>query len=266
MMSRLRALHPLLAGALVIGAAACSSGDDQSSFPPLPPLGPQTIADPLAYLVEGTKPGDAAHPLRPGDAMTYRRQDMGGYQDEDAYLLPDGSAALDWSYPPFGAFDVDHGDGGEHYTVADGEVDIVATQDGSKPGIVQHFAGWVAFRTDATSAPICGVAPIRAYTCYWRQTVAFPEIGKVDTIISQHYNTRNQTRAGALEVSFWGRGYGRLAWQAWRRAGRPVDPQRCPDFGFNAPPRPDLVLTDCRENVNIVPEPDPLKPAQLWQP
>lgn len=254
---------------LLSALAACSGIGGGGPVSPVggtpAPVPAPTIADPLAYLVEGVTPGDASNPLRAGDAMTYRRQDFGGYQDEDAYLLADGMAVLDWSYPPFGPFVAANGDGGESYAVSGDAVSITATQDGGKPG-VQTFNGWVAFKTDAAATPQCFVAPIKAYTCYSRQTVTFPKIGAVDTIVSDHYSTRNPASAPAMERSFWGLGWGRVAWQAWTRGGAPVDPARCPDFGWNQPPRPGLVLSDCRENVTVVPQTTPLDPAQLWHP
>jgi hypothetical protein len=260
----------ILAGLLLaldmIGAPAFAM--QPGVVPGLPPLGPVTIDYPLAYLAEGEHPGDASALLRAGDHMSYRRQDFGGYQDEDAYLLADGTAVLDWSYKPFGPFVMQNGDGGESYTIApDGTVYIAATQDGGKPGVVQKFDGWVAFRIDATSTPKCFVAPIKAYTCYYRRTVNFPKLGPIDTIVSEHYNIGNPKKAGAMERSFWASGYGRLVWQSWNRGAAPVDPARCPSFdGFNTPPQPDLVLADCRESINIVPQTTPLDPAQLWHP
>lgn len=262
MISR-NAQHFFLSATLLLALAACGGGHGGTSS--APPVAATTIADPLAYLVEGVTPGDAGNPLRVGDAMTYRRQDFGGYQDEDAFLLADGTAETVWSYPPFGPFVAAQGDGGEHYTVSGDTVFIDSTQDGGKPGI-QQFNGWIAFRTDATATPTCFVAPIGAYTCYSRQTVTFPRIGAADTIISEHYNIADPARAGAMERSFWGLGWGRLAWQAWTRGGIPVDPSRCPDFGWNQPPQPGLVLADCRESANVVPQTSPLDPAQLWHP
>lgn len=254
-----RALRALAAPLLALLLACCASS-------PAPAPGTPTIAAPYAYLVEGATPGDSAHPLQPTTAMTYRRQDFGGYQDADAYYLADGTVALDWSYPPFGPFAVGNGDGGEHYVLNGAEVDIVSTQDGSQPGVVQQFTGWVAFRNDATASPNCFTAPIGAWTCYYRQTVTFPALGALDTIVSEHYNTANAATAGAMERSFWALGYGRLVWQSWQRGASPVDPTRCPDFGFNAPPQTGLVLSDCRENVTIVAQASGLTPAQLWQP
>jgi hypothetical protein len=98
--------------ALFFGLAGCSGR------PAPPPPGVQTIS-PMEYLVESQKPdGNTATPMRQADPLTYRRQDFGGFQDEDAFLLPDGSAILTWSYPPFGPFDARYGDGGERYTSA----------------------------------------------------------------------------------------------------------------------------------------------------
>lgn len=261
-------MRRLLGLALLAALAGCSGGGLSGGGTPLSPVPPAsvTVPDPIAYLVEGETPGDAAHPLKSGDTMTYRRQDFGGYQDEDAYLAADGTPILTWSYAPFGPFVAANGDGGESYSIApDGTVSIVATQDGGKPG-VQHFNGWIAFRTDATATPTCFVAPIKAYTCYQRQTVTFPKLGPIDTVISAHYSTKNPATAPAMERSFWGKGWGRLAWQSWTRGGAPVDPSRCLDFGWNQPPQPSLVLSDCREAVNIVPQTTPLTPDQLWHP
>jgi len=75
----------------------------------------------MEYLIESRNPdGNTSTPLHQADRLTYRRQDFGGFQDEDAFLLRDGSAILTWSYPPFGPFDARHGDGGERYCPSSG--------------------------------------------------------------------------------------------------------------------------------------------------
>lgn len=247
-------------GSALLALAACAGGN-----PSPPPLNPATI-DPMAYLAERQTPGDLGSPqMTTATAMNYRRQDFGHYQDEDSFLLSDGSAATAWSYAPFGPFVAANGDGGEHYVLTNGEVDIVATQDGSKPGI-QTFVGWVVFRNDATTTPACFVAPIGAWTCYYRATVSYPNLGAIDTIVSEHYDLSSPVTAQAMERSFFGYGWGRLTWQAWTRGGAPVDPARCPDFGFNAPPAAGWTLSDCRESVNLVDQFTPMTPLQLWQP
>ena len=127
------------------------------------------------------------------------------------------------------------------------------------------------FRNDATASPTEFVATLgtaQAYTRYWRQKVTYPNLGTIDTIISEHYNAANPTRATAMERSFMGLGWGRLVWQAMGIATpQPSDlATRCPDFGFNVPPYTNWRLNDCRENVTIIPASGQLTPAQLWHP
>jgi hypothetical protein len=141
--------------AMLFGLAGCIG---PSGPPAPPPPGAQTI-NPMEYLIESRNPdGNTSTPLHQADRLTYRRQDFGGFQDEDAFLLPDGSAILTWSYPPFGPFDARNGDGGERYIIDGHTVRIDSTQDGGTPG-VQYFTGavcggtgWVAFRDDADAS------------------------------------------------------------------------------------------------------------------
>lgn len=269
--------------AMLFGLAGCSG---PSGPPAPPPPGAQTI-NPMEYLIESRNPdGNTSTPLHQADRLTYRRQDFGGFQDEDAFLLRDGSAILTWSYPPFGPFDARHGDGGERYIIDGHTVRIDSTQDGGKPG-VQYFTGaacggtgWVAFRDDADASwkqltaslsnrpnPSACATRASSLTRYTRQTVNFPKLGALPTVIGEHYNTGDLNSASALERSFWAKGWGRLVWQAFRKpAPHNVDPnlpKRCPDFGYNS--LPGWTLVDCRVAVNVVPAAD-LTGAQEWQP
>jgi hypothetical protein len=256
----LRAGGAFLPALLLIGA--CGTGG-----PAAPPAPGRAAIIPMNYLVGSVIPdGDPTTPLLDTDKLSYRRQDVGGYQDTDAFVAGDGGPETTWSYPPFGAFNAANGDGGEHYAIAsDGTVTIDSTQDGSQPG-VQHFAGWLAFRADAAASRQCGTGADGKAYCYQRQVVTFPALGAVDSVIGEHYNTSDPASAGAMERSFWGLGWGRLVWQSWNREGAAAQTARCPDFGWNAAPQPGLVLTDCREAVTVVPADGSLTAAQLWHP
>ena len=92
------------------------------------PLGPQTLADPGQYLVQSANcDGNPATPLTERTPITCRRIDFGNYQIEDTFVMPNGSYATDWSYPPFGAFVYANGDGGEQYVIKNGVVTITET-------------------------------------------------------------------------------------------------------------------------------------------
>jgi hypothetical protein len=138
-------------------------GNVGGSAKSLPPMGTVTVRDLSAFLdqtvcddgsVDFTRCG-AKHRQSEDEVARYRRHDLpapGGYQIGDCV-----DERCIFSYPPFGPFNVANGDGGDHYTIdRDGIVRIDLTQDGSKPGILQHFVGpdcggdgWVVFRQDA---------------------------------------------------------------------------------------------------------------------
>lgn len=267
--------------------AACGGGGGGGggSIPPAPPPPPAavTIPDPMAYLAQsrGTN-GDPTTPLGSGDSLTYWRGDFGPggsttnpYQAETSYLIDGSNAVTAWSYPPLGPFDASKGDGGEAYSFDGTTVRITATQDGSAPG-VRTFAGpdqWVVFRTDAAADHKCFVAELgaaQAWTCYWRQTINFPGIGAIDSIMSDHYNSGDPAKATAVERIVLGHGWGRIAWQAWNNIGLPTRAgdlaTRCPAIGIETPPVDGWVLNDCRIPINVIPNPNPFPTGQLWHP
>jgi len=128
-------------------------------------MGATTVSDPLAFL-EQTVCDDgsvdftrctAKHRQTNKELARYRRHDLpapAGYQIGDCV-----ARRCIFSYPPFGPFNVANGDGGDAYsTASDGWVRIAVTQDGGKPGVLQHFVGpqcggdgWVLFRQDAST-------------------------------------------------------------------------------------------------------------------
>lgn len=276
-----------LCAALLAGALAGCGGGSPSSIGVNLTAGGQAIIpaapaipDPLDYL---------APDVTPDQPVAAFRFDIGHYQASYAQRLPDGSAILDWSYVPFGPFVAANGDGGERYIVEGDTVRIDSTQDGGTPG-VQYFTGaacggtgWIAFLTNADSSWRALVARLgdrpdpsqcstgsSAFTRYRRVMVTFPKLGALDTIISEHYSGADMASAPAMERSFFAKGYGRVAWQAWGKAGwTPPPPDlaaRCPDFGWNSPPVAGLFLVDCREALDSEPAPAPLTGAQLWHP
>ena len=164
--------HRTLALALPLFLTSCAGSGDNGSIsapgvlgnggPTVPPMEAATMSDPSDFLdqLACDGPGDflhcvgAKHRQTPGEVAKYRRHDLpapAGYQIGDCVA---GSCIF--SYPPFGPFAVAKGDGGDHYQVDGGWVRIDLTQDGGKPGVLQHFVGptcggdgWVLFRQDA---------------------------------------------------------------------------------------------------------------------
>lgn len=225
---------------------------------------PATLADPRAYLAQSRNcDGNPATPLRQHDPITCRRFDFGHYQASDSYLTPDGGAITTWDYPPFKGFAADPKDnGGEHYTVEpDGTVSIDSTQDGGKPGVVQHFADWWLYDTHV---PDCSEG--------WRHggrwgrachtVVTYPRLGPVETIISEHGGSH-------VERFYMGLGWGRLAWEAWAPScPQPLDPARAPAVSFDEPPagHPTWRKCDERLSVNVEPTDGSLRGTREWRP
>lgn len=257
--------------------AGCGGGNaNVPAPPPLPPRGPVMVNDPMAYLAQSVRPdGNPATPLHATDPLGYRRTDIGGYQIEDTFLIADNAAITTFAYPPFGTFNPANGDGGERMVFDGTSARIDATQDGSAPGVMPFDGpdGWLLFRTDATGSNTCVVATLgiaQSYTCYSVQTVNYPGLGPVMSVVTDHYNTGDLSRATAMERIFLGRGWGRLVWQAWNSAAVPTRSpeldQRCPDFGWSAPPKAGWVLNDCRIVTTIIGADGNLTGAQEWHP
>jgi len=248
----------------------------------------------MDYLVEwvcpdgafaGLRPCDGAMPRSANTPMLWRRHDWPaptGYQIEASFAGAGGAPETIWSYPPFGAFAVENGDGGEVYGVGrDGTVIVTETQDGGRPGVLQHFVGprcggtgwllakgappsgaWasaVATLSDSQDPNAC--PPLdHAFTRWRLETMSIPFIvaGKAQTIkvltlISEHYDGASLAASQHLERSFFGKGWGRLIWEAWGMAPPTVDlTQRCPGTSWSTAPRPGWQLEDCRYATNIV--------------
>lgn len=264
-------------GAIVIAAAFASHA---AALEPADFLAQRRCSDGSLPLVSHC--GDAA-PQRANDPMFWRRHDWPapvGYQIEDAFARPDGTLETTWSYPPFGPFVAANGDGGEIYRIDGGIVTIAETQDGGKPGI-QYFTGarcggtgWIAFTaatpTGAWAETIARLAiernprdcsaHSRALTRWRLEPVAIPFIVfgaaatvTVPAVISEHYSAATIARSRAMERTFFGKGWGRLIWEAWVTSPGAADlSARCPGTPFSTPPAPGWRLADCRYATNIV--------------
>jgi len=249
---KLSFLSILCAAGLLV---ACGGGGGHSPAPPPPPP-VVTIPDPAAYLAQSVNPdGNPATPLHATDPIRYRRFDFGHVQAEDSFLTGPGSAITTWSYAPWGPFVDANGDGGESYELVGNEIHITNTKH---LGVSTTPISWVALRTDTVDCA-------QGWTTYspmergCHAVVTYPGIGPVETVISEH-------RWMLMERIFLGRGWGRLAWQTFRSDGSaPVDPSRCPDFGWNTDDRGET-LTDCRYVTNIEPAGGTLTGAQEWHP
>jgi hypothetical protein len=197
------------------------------------------------------------------DTWSQRRCDYGNYQIEDTFQTSPTTAVCTWSYPPFGAFTQADGDGGEQYEARSNGVFINCTLDGSNPAVQQFGSDWLLFKTDAESAWKEALSPTGKFTRYIRTAVTFPHLGTVETIVSEHYSGLTSEIADQMERIFFVKGLGRVCWQAWKRTGSPVAPDRAPDFGWNS--LPGWVLTDTR--LCVVPiTTAPVNGAILWKP
>jgi len=300
----LSGILPLFIGVL----ASCGGGlpvvDNTGVSGPTPPMGATTVSDPLAFL-EQTVCDDgsvdftrctAKHRQTNKEVARYRRHDLPapeGYQIGDCV-----AERCIFSYPPFGAFNVANGDGGDAYsTSSDGWVRIALTQDGGKPGVLQHFVGpqcggdgWVLFRQDAptgswtvmvarlsnTNDGSCPASLGRAYTRWRLEDITWtlyfgrqPEQVTLPTIVSEHYNRGTIADATALERFYFAKGVGRIRWSAWNKTGRHADPTRCPAVPYDVPPdASSWVLADCRTWTAIEPSEDPTWSASRfgWPP
>jgi len=252
------------------------------------------IFEPGAYLVQSVCPDGTfaglnhCHGAVPQSArmpMLWRRRDWPapeGYQIEDSFAGAAGAPETIWSYPPFGPFNVRNGDGGEVYAASrNGTIIITETQDGGRPGMLQHFVGprcggtgWlVAKGAPPTGRWASAVATLsvsgdpntcppldKAFTRWRLETVSIPFIVSgaartiaVSTLISEHYDGASLATAQHLERAFYGKGWGRLIWEAWGLTPATVDlKERCPGTIWSRPPLPGWQLEDCRFSTNIV--------------
>ena len=252
------------------------------------------VFDANAYLVQsvcrdgtfdGLKHCDGAVPQSARMPMVWRRHDWpapSGYQIEDSFADERRTPETIWSYPPFGPFNAQNGDGGEVYAVnRSGTIIITETQDGGRHGVLQHFigprcggTGWLV----AKGAPPTGVwasmvatlsisddpnacLPLdKAFTRWRLETVSVPFIVSgtartipVSTLISEHYDGASLATAQHLERTFYGKGWGRVIWEAWGLTPPTVDlKERCPGTAWSLPPLSGWQLEDCRFSTNIV--------------
>lgn len=247
-----------LATSMALGLALVACGGGGGKQPPAPPPAAVTIAEPMAYLAQsrGTN-GDATTPLHDYDPMIYRRFDFGHHQATDSFLTGPTSAITAWSYAPFGPYVEANGDGGER---AELQGDTVRLTHTKHLGIPTTPISWIVLRTDTIDCA-------QGWTIYspvergCRAVVNYPAIGPVDTVISEHRHPIEPT----AERIFLAKGYGRLAWQAFRTSGALDNPARCPEFDWNAY-EPGWALVDCRIAVHIEPSDGKLTGAMLWHP
>lgn len=239
-----------LALVLVLVLAACGS------LSPRQP-GAITIPNPMSYLAQskGTN-GDPTIPLGAEDRMIYRRFDFGHHQATDSFLTGPNSALTAWSYAPWREFVDVNGDGGERYELRGREVYITHTKHG---GIPTTPISWVTLTTDTISCDQ-GWSSYTPWERGCRSVVNYPSIGPVDSVISEHRHPLENT----MERIFLGVGWGRVAWQTFRLAGKLDDPTHCPDFGWNT--YDNWILTACRYAVNIEPSDGTLTGSMLWHP
>lgn len=245
-------IYPLAAVAVAIALAGCGG---HSSPPP-----PVTIPDMAAYLAQSrTCDGNPATPLRDTDPIICRRFDFGHWQASESFLAGDGRAITTWSYAPWREFNAANGDGGELYVIDGDAARITQTQDGGTPGVQVFPVPWTVI-TSRTVDCAQGWTTYNLLERGCRTVVSYPNIGPVDTVVSEHGD------ANLTERLFLARGWGRLAWQA-HTAGEPIPDlaTRCPDFGWNHPPRDGLRLVDCRYTVNVEPADGSLTGARLWR-
>jgi hypothetical protein len=228
------------------------------------------------------------HAQTTGEVAQYRKHDLPaptGYQIGDCTLNPDGSMPCEFSYPPFGPFTVTNGDGGDlHVTDPGGVTRIKVTQDGGKPGVLQHFTGpecgadgWVSFRDDPptgswastvarvndTPTATCPQRLNRAFTRWRLENITWtfyegsssPTV-TLPTIISEHYGKDTIATSKAMERFFYAKGAGRVRWSAWKKAA-PVGSDlavRCPAVPYDvAPDDSGWNLSDCRTWTAIEP-------------
>ena len=241
-----------------------------------PPPGPVpattvTIANPMAFLVSGDTRHDWPLPA--------------GYVELTSERVSATLARQHWDFAPFGTYEPERGDGFQIAEIgADGWVRFMSTLDGGTPW-VQYFVGqrcggtgWLVFGLDAPTGSwreavarlniaqdpeTCPPSLNDALTRYRLEPVAFPfavagqtSTRTIATVISEHYDQRTIGKAGALERSYLGQGYGLLRWEAWGRTppSIPALAERCGPLAYSDPPTAGWHLRDCRTYTNVVTE------------
>lgn len=247
--------------------------------PALPVVGPRTIADPLAFIVQARPDGSL---MTVHDVLTERRHDWPlpvGWEASESVLMDDGKVLQTFD---FLREEHDPGDGGQLLEVgADGFVRAIATRDGGRP-FLQYIlghgiggTGWIFFGVDAPRGkwrelvatlaidPWNGAKPPlgKAFTRYRVETIAFPFSFKgtpgqmwLPTIISEHYDGETIDGSQALERSYFAQGYGLVRWEAWGR--QPSDladlADRYQRVDYSVAPGPGWFLRDVRTYTNVV--------------
>ena len=267
----------IIALLLCLLGVGCSSNNNGGNQNPSPQPTTITIPDIMTYFVQSQQSGNGVA-LGWSDPWLYKRYDFGHYQVEQSYLRVDGvSAQTIWSYPPFGSFVAADGDGGEIYVQSPtggeaGATYISETQDGVAPGIQQFGLNWwVADQYIPPCVSGWQTSPDGlGRAC--EATVTYPNDtgGTIiaDTIVSEHYDLPGL--GGKMERAYYGKGWGRLAWQAWGPScPAQLDPARKPPMSYDGPPAelPMWVQCDSRIVTNIVPADGSLSGANFgWPP
>ena len=282
-------------GGALWALAGCTAPPQPSIAAPPTSSDPPTI-NPVDYVVQHAcnVAGDflnctgTLHAQTTAEVAQYRKRDLPaptGYQIGDCTLNPDGSMPCEFSYPPFGPFAVANGDGGDLYVTDPGGITRVkVTQDGDKPGVLQHFTGpecgadgWVSFRDDpptgSWASMVARLNDTPTTTCPQRLNSAFtrwrlenitwtlyegssPRTVTLPTIISEHYGRDTIAASKAMERFFYAKGAGRVRWSSWKK-GTSVDSDlavRCPAVPYDvAPDDSGWNLSDCRTWTAIEP-------------
>lgn len=264
-----RFLIPLFGGMSVV-LAGCADPNAVRPPPPRPvPVQNATISDPMSFLVSGDARHDWPLPV--------------GYVELTSERVSATLARQHWDFAPFGTYEPERGDGFQIAEIgADGWVRFTSTLDGGTPW-VQYFVGqrcggtgWLVFGIDAPTGSwrevvarlniaqdpaSCPSSLNEALTRYRLETVTYPfavagvrSTRTIPTVISEHYDQRTIGKAGALERSYLGQGYGLLRWEAWGRAQPNITdlPERCSPVSYSEPPAQGWVLRDCRTYTNEV--------------
>ena len=257
-----RALIAVLALLPIVG---CGGGGGSTPTPvPVPTPAAITLPDLSVYLAQahcadGSPPLGCANPV-PTDAswpLAWRRFDNQDQISDSVVNSARGFYETTWAYGQ-GPFNAARGDGGEVYTSDGTTVSIVATQDGSQPGI-GRFTGWALF--DNTTVPCSqGWTPIsQGRAC--RATVTYPASGSglsqivADSIVSEHYSGPNYT--GDMERFYMAAGWGRLCWLAVPAAAHAPRPGMAASCGTGDPPLSGTAA-DRRLTTNLIAETPPL--------
>lgn len=217
---------------------------------------PVTISDLSVYLVQsrcpdGGLPTTCSNPVlqRAVDLMSWRRWD-GLDQISDGAIMPNGSFVTTWAYGS-GPFDAARGDGGEVMTSDGTTARIVATQDGSKPGI-QRFTTWGLFN-NKTIPCSRGWTAVDIFGRACSATVTYPAGVVADTIISEHFDNPNYQ--GKMERFYMAKGWGRLVWERADPIGTVIPRGGYPVVGPSGGPglpNASLEITDRRVVTNII--------------